>query len=59
MKQGRFNAYDEKMTHKAPKRSGSRPVLDGVSIYDLIIPWKTKTEGEISTIPVKSQKKAT
>jgi hypothetical protein len=48
MKKGRFNAIDEKFGHKAPKRTGSRPVLEGVSIYDLIIPWKTKPEGEIT-----------
>lgn len=46
MKKGRFSATDDKTTQKAPKRSGSRPVLDGVSIFDLIIPWKSKPETE-------------
>ena len=25
---------------KVVKRNGGRPVLDGVSVYDLIMPWK-------------------
>jgi hypothetical protein len=45
-KKGRFSAFEEKSSHKAPKRAGSRPVLEGVSIFELIIPWKTKPEGE-------------
>lgn len=39
-KKGRFTRIDGAAIHKPPKRTGSRPVLDGVSIFDLIIPWK-------------------
>ncbi len=41
----------------APRRNGSRPVLEGVSIFDLIIPWKDNTSKE--TKPKSTQKKTT
>lgn len=40
------------------RRSGSRPVLEGVSIFDLIIPWKDKSK-EKDAKPKASAKKAT
>jgi hypothetical protein len=29
--------------YKPIKRNGNKPILDGVSIFELIIPWKAET----------------
>jgi hypothetical protein len=41
-KKNRFQKIDKFDSSKPIKRTGTRPVLDGVSIFDLIIPWKAE-----------------
>jgi len=39
-KKGRFYNYENIGANQTTKKNENRKVLDGVSIFDLIIPWK-------------------
>ena len=40
------NKFDISNKSKPVKKTGNRPVLDGVSVFDLIMPWKKDIKEE-------------
>jgi hypothetical protein len=50
---------DSKVRRSTARRVGQKPLLDGVSIFDLIIPWKEKPKDSNEGKGKQSAKKTT